>query len=188
MWLRANPKVYGFQLPYLPYTKRWNTLRNMKLIIPEEHYEATKKRYKKESWSDFLTFVPIAMVVVLLLGYLNDQYPIILMPIIFVFTLIAFRIRGLIWINFHARILNRHYSLELDENLLTQRQGRIRKQIDLRQSTSHLNRFGVLIVNDKPYTFLSRILERRRLQIPPELDQFEKVRKIVESKTCANII
>jgi len=94
----------------------------------------------------------------------------------------------LIWINFHERILNRHYSLELDENLLTQRQGRIRKQIDLRQSTSHLNRFGVLIVNDKPYTFLSRILERRRLQIPPELDQFEKVRKIVESKTCANII
>jgi len=75
---------------HLSLFKRWNTLRNMKLIIPEGHYEATKKRYKKESWSVFLTFVPIAMVVVLLLGYLNDQYPIILMPIIFVFTLIAF--------------------------------------------------------------------------------------------------
>jgi hypothetical protein len=24
MWLSANPKVYRFLLPYLPYTKRWN--------------------------------------------------------------------------------------------------------------------------------------------------------------------
>ena len=37
MWLRANPKVYRFLLPYLPYTKRWHT-------YPKIEYETRNRQ------------------------------------------------------------------------------------------------------------------------------------------------
>ena len=32
MWLRTNPKIYRFLLPYLPYTKRYAILKKLKTL------------------------------------------------------------------------------------------------------------------------------------------------------------
>jgi hypothetical protein len=166
---------------------RWHTFQEMKSTISINSINLIRRRFRKETFFYFWRIsIPIALVLTILFGFFYNETAFIFPLIIFfIFSLIEL-ISGFIWITPHSNHWQRNYSIELKNNLLIERYGKTVKELELKQAISHINRFGVLMVNSKSNVLLKRIFDLNYIKIPPEIDNFNDLKTKIEEKTCAN--